>query len=101
MNLLEQQNLMDDTSKREFLLNNIGDGNSVSLKEIKKYGKKESTANKFLDHFSNWKHDVIKDAEKYNFFEESKKVIPILLIVLITLLYIIIYFFMVVAITKF
>ena len=33
---------------------------------IKILFKKESTANDFLDHFSNWKHEVIKDAEKYN-----------------------------------
>lgn len=56
----------------DFLINNIGNGKSVTLKEIKKYGKKESTANDFLDHFQNWKHEVEKDSSQYNFFEEKK-----------------------------
>ena len=55
----------------DYIINDIGNGKSVSLKEIKRYGRKESTANDFLKHFENWKNDVKKDAEQYNFYEKN------------------------------
>lgn len=67
-----------------FLFYTIGDGKTVSLGEIKRYGKKEKTAKDFLNHFDTWKNNVINDAEQYNFFEKNKKFVPILLIVIIT-----------------
>lgn len=76
----------EETSIMEFLLNTIGDGNSVLLSEIKAYGKKESTARIFLNHFNDWKKDVENVSKKYNFYDKQSKVIPILIIVILSIL---------------
>ena len=76
----------EEASIMEFLLNTIGDGNSVLLSEIKTYGKKESTARIFLNHFNDWKKDVENVSKKYNFYDKQSKVIPILIIVILSIL---------------
>ena len=57
----------------DFIINDIGDGKEVSLKEIKKYGKTESKAKKFIKHFDNWKNEVKKVSLEYNFYETQKE----------------------------
>lgn len=71
----------------EYLINEIGNGNSVKLSEIKKYGKKESTAKDFLNHFNKWKSNVISSAEEYNFYEKKSKVKPVIILILTTLIF--------------
>lgn len=71
----------------EYLINEIGDGTSVKLSEIKKYGKKESTARDFLNHFNKWKSNVIRSAENYNFYEKKSKAMPVIILILTTLVF--------------
>ena len=71
----------------EYLINEIGDGKRVKLSEIKKYGKKESTARDFLNHFNKWKSNVIRSAENYNFYEKKSKAMPIIILILTTLVF--------------
>lgn len=75
-----------ETNIMEFLLNNIGDGSSVSLNEIKDYGKKVRTAKKFLTHFNNWKKDIDKEAKKYNFYDKQSKTLPIVIIIILSII---------------
>ena len=76
----------EEASIMEFLLNTIGDGNSVLLSEIKAYGKKESTARKFLNHFNDWKKDVENASKEYNFYDKQSKGLPILIIVILSII---------------
>ena len=57
----------------DFIINVIGHGNSVKLKDIKKYGKTESKARKFIKNFDKFKSEVEKETNKYNFFESANK----------------------------
>lgn len=70
----------------EFLLGEIGNGNEVTLSAIKKFGKKESTAKKFLNNFETWKNSAIGTANGYNFYEESGTAKFAILILIFTIL---------------
>ena len=69
----------------DFIINEIGNGKEVELDDIKSYGKKQSTAKKFLDSYNDWVATVKFDCEKYNFFEKIKngKIIFVILILTI------------------
>ena len=56
----------------DFIIDVIGDGKSVRLNEIKKYGKTETKARKFIKNFDKFKKEVKNEIDKYNFFESKK-----------------------------
>ena len=51
---------------------------TVLLSEIKAYGKKESTARKFLNHFNDWKKDVENASKEYNFYDKQNEIISVI-----------------------
>ncbi len=55
------------------LFNKIGDGQKVSIEEIKEYAKKHPSS--FQTSFNNWKKEVISDAKKQKFLERKGSVI--------------------------
>ena len=81
--------IMPDGFVRVRKLNNIQKGivKKDKLSEIKKYGKKESTARDFLNHFNKWKSNVIRSAENYNFYDKKSKAMPIIILILTTLVF--------------
>jgi len=57
----------------DFIINVIGNGDCVKLKDIKKYGKTETKARKFIKNFESFKKHVEKEINKYNFYETENK----------------------------
>ena len=55
----------------ELLIKIIGNGKSVTTKELKDYGKKEINATSFLNKFSKWKNSVNKKGKALNIYEEA------------------------------
>ncbi len=70
----------------DFLLNDIGNGNQLTLKSLKKYGTKEKTAKKFINHFNSWQTKSRKTALTYNFYEEKIPGFSIALIIIMTVI---------------
>ncbi len=69
----------DDLSESEKLLvkwfiDDIGDGEKVSLEEIQNAGKKQSSAEKYLDNNRIWVEKVKKEGDKYNFFDKEAEI---------------------------
>lgn len=56
----------------DYIINDIGNGEFVLLKEIKNYGKSETKATHFINHYNKWVKSVKNSAQKYNFYEKSK-----------------------------
>ncbi|MDD3392589.1 MAG: DUF2207 domain-containing protein [Bacilli bacterium] len=54
-----------------WFLDNIGDGTSVNLDDIKVAAKKDYE--RFLSHYESWKGKVLQEAIAKNFFEDSSK----------------------------
>ena len=57
----------------QWLLYSIGDGRSVTLKEIKDYAKSSRTQRSFVHNYNNWAKKVGQEFKKYNYFGESKE----------------------------
>ena len=53
----------------DLLITTVGNGKSVTTKELKDYGKKESHATSFLNKFSKWKRSVDKKGKELNIYE--------------------------------
>jgi len=61
----------------------IGDGSSVSLKEIKDYAKASLTQLSFQSNYKKWIKAVGKEFKKYNYFGQSKESIKVTLKVIL------------------
>jgi len=57
----------------QWLLYSIGNGTSVTLKEIKDYAKSSRTQRSFVHNYNNWARKVGQEFKKYNYFGESKE----------------------------
>lgn len=57
----------------QWLLYSIGDGTSVTLKEIRDYAKSSRTQRSFVHNYNNWAKKVGQEFKKYNYFGESKE----------------------------
>ncbi|MDO8885684.1 DUF2207 domain-containing protein [Candidatus Oleimmundimicrobium sp.] len=66
------------------LFNKVGNGQKVSLEEIKKYAKKHSSS--FQSFFKNWKKEVVSDAKKQKFLERKGLVIGLNILVSMTVI---------------
>lgn len=55
-----------------FLINTIGDGNSVNTKDIKKYGSKTSEANKTVKFSDNIKKNIKNEYSGKKYFEDAR-----------------------------
>lgn len=66
----------NDTEKYllEFLFNRVGDKEKFTLKELKAYGKAQTTYSDFTSSYSTWRHKVINDAKAQKFFEGMLKI---------------------------
>jgi uncharacterized membrane protein len=51
----------------------IGDGKSVTLKEIENYSKASRTQSSFRHQYQQWQNTVKKEFQKYNYFGRSKE----------------------------
>ncbi|MBE3092615.1 MAG: DUF2207 domain-containing protein [Chloroflexi bacterium] len=56
-----------------WLFSSIGNGASVTLKEIEDYAKSSRTQRSFVHDYSNWAKKVGQEFKKYNYFGESKE----------------------------
>ncbi len=56
-----------------WLFYSIGNGASVTLKEIKDYAKASRTQSNFRNNYNKWVKKVGKEFKKYNYFGESKE----------------------------
>ena len=56
----------------EFFINTIGDGKMVNTKQIDKFGKKESEANKLIAMSNRFTNAVKKEYKPKNYFENTK-----------------------------
>ena len=56
-----------------FFINVIGNGKSVNTKDIEKYGKKESEANKLVSMSNNFVRSVKNEFQGKNYFENAKQ----------------------------
>lgn len=65
----------------------IGDGNTVSTKDIKNYGKKHSSA--FNQAYNTWKMKIKEDAIKKGYYDDSKKKYGIFLLIFSIILYVV------------
>lgn len=63
-----------------WIIDEIGDGNTVTLKQIKKYGK--NNPGNFTRQFDNWKREIALQAEKENLFDKKTKSIKAGIIIL-------------------
>ncbi|HHW47487.1 MAG TPA: DUF2207 domain-containing protein [Clostridiaceae bacterium] len=57
----------------DWFINDIGDGQAVSLEEIKEYVKDRNNALHFKSKFDNWCAKAVSEAEKLNFIDNSTK----------------------------
>jgi len=56
-----------------WLFYSIGDGKTVTLKEIKDYAKASRTQSSFRSNYNKWVKKVGEEFKKYNYFGESKE----------------------------
>lgn len=61
--------LQHETRLITWLIDKIGDGEKVTLKEINSYAKKNKTA--FTSSFASWKNGVNNEATKYEYFDTA------------------------------
>ncbi|KGL45751.1 hypothetical protein BMT55_15570 [Listeria newyorkensis] len=61
--------LSHETRLITWLIDKIGDGEKVTLKEINAYAKKNTTT--FRTAFTNWKNSVGTEAKKYDYFDKE------------------------------
>nr|WP_277620151.1 DUF2207 domain-containing protein [Listeria cornellensis] len=61
--------LQHETRLITWLIDKIGDGEKVTLKEINSYAKKNKTA--FTSSFTSWKNGVNNEATKYEYFDTA------------------------------
>lgn len=83
--LIKQEKNLEKLTKQEIevidlLFNTIGNGSEVTLNEVKKYGKKASSAEKFMESFHHWENLAKKAGKKEGFYQNLArvKVFPIL-----------------------
>ena len=55
----------------DLLINIVGNGKSVTTKELKTYGKTESKATEFINKFDSWRRSVTKQGKSLNIYQES------------------------------
>lgn len=68
----------------DMLIKTIGNGKSVTCKEIRKYGNTESKARKLLSSYNKWKSSVLMNAKKLEIYYDGAKYkfVPILICLL-------------------
>lgn len=81
---LPQENLVLSKPEQEIvqlLIHTIGNGQEVTLKQIKDYGKKEKNAQILLEHYQDWQREARMISKEENFYLSigRKRILPILL----------------------
>ena len=56
------------------LLDEVGDGKSFTLKDLKSSSKNYSSAKRLINLYDDWKYKSLNEAEKYNFYEDGSKI---------------------------
>ncbi len=78
--------LLTDNEKivYDLIINEIGDSNKVTLKQIKKYAGSSLTYSEFLSKYNKWRRDSIKYGSSLNFFKcfQKEQVIAIIIAIL-------------------
>lgn len=64
--------LPNESFLMDWLLNDLGDGRSLSFNEIEEATSSRSDALRFKDKYNQWISMVMEDSEAYNFFEKGK-----------------------------
>lgn len=82
---LENRDNLNDTENMlvDFLFNKVGNGSQFSTKDLKKYASSTKTCNSFMNSYTAWKNQVIKDGKEQGFFETKKPYLWFSLIALI------------------
>ena len=72
LKLVSRENVSEsEDALISLLFDEIGKNSEVTLKQIEKFSKKESTAKKFMNKYDAWKNIVISDGKKEEFFEDK------------------------------
>ena len=72
----------DEKAVYELLINTVGNGKSVTTKELKNYGKSTLNATNFINQFSKWKKSVEAKGKDLNIYETNKKGIIVIMLLL-------------------
>lgn len=71
--VLENRNNLNKTENMlvDFLFNKVGSENSFTTIDLKKYASGTKTCDKFMNSYTAWNNQVIKDAKSEEFFENN------------------------------
>ena len=72
-----------ENSLVDFLFTTVGNDNTFTTIELKKYASNMTTCRNFMASYTNWKNKVIKNGEEQNFFEKKRNYIWIPFVLLI------------------
>ncbi len=82
--LLNRDNLNEtENSLVDFLFTTVGNDNTFTTIELKKYASNATTCRDFMSSYTNWKNKVTKDGQSQNFFEKKRNYIWIPFVLLI------------------
>ena len=82
--ILSRDNLNDtENSLVDFLFTTVGDSNTFTTMDLKKYASDMATCRGFMSSYTNWKNKVTKDGQTQNFFEKKRNYIWIPFVLLI------------------
>lgn len=82
--ILSRDNLNDtENSLVDFLFTTVGDSNTFTTMDLKKYASNMATCRGFMSSYTNWKNKVTKDGQTQNFFEKKRNYIWIPFVLLI------------------
>ena len=82
--LLNRDNLNEtENSLVDFLFTTVGNDNTFTTIELKKYASNATTCRDFMSSYTNWKNKVTKDSQSQNFFEKKRNYIWIPFVLLI------------------
>ena len=82
--LLNRDNLNEtENSLVDFLFTTVGNDNTFTTIELKKYASNATTCRDFMSSYTNWKNKVTKDGQAQNFFEKKRNYVWIPFVLLI------------------
>ena len=82
--ILSRDNLNDtENSLVDFLFTTVGDSNTFTTMDLKKYASNMATCRGFMSSYTNWKNKVTKDGQTQNFFEKKRNYVWIPFVLLI------------------
>ena len=82
--LLNRDNLNEtENSLVDFLFTTVGNDNTFTTIELKKYASNATTCRDFMTSYTNWKNKVMSDGQAQNFFEKKRNYIWIPFVLLI------------------